>query len=189
MDRSQPLLVPYTSGQRPAQRDQASYASQYLTAIAARLTDHGITNSLTCLGGTPVLTIEEPAAGAEPVTVTIDPDTRNGSGLWMECTCLWTPAPGTAPEATADTILTVLDAIRPAPDVRESDHDTPGGPLPQPGAAASDPPVRSSLFARPDPARTAPTRRTHNDRRHTHGLRRPVGRDDLTARVYRAPYR
>ena len=113
MDTLQEPTVPDMPGQHQALRDQASRASQHLTAIAARLADHGIASSLTCLGGTPVLTIEEPAAGPNPAAVSIDPDTSNGPGLWIDCTCLWTPSPGTPPEATADTIRTVLNAIRP----------------------------------------------------------------------------
>jgi hypothetical protein len=99
-------------------------AGRHLTAIAARLTARGIISRLTRLGGTPVLTIDQPTGGPHPVTVTVDPDPDpdpalgtapdpgTGSGVPVDCTCLWTPAPGTAPEATADTIVTVLDALR-----------------------------------------------------------------------------
>jgi hypothetical protein len=104
-------LAPYTHGLRPAPSDPVS---RHLTAIAARLTARGVSSRLTRLGGTPVLTIEDPVAGANPTTVTIDPDTSNGPGLPVDCTCLWTPASGTGPEATADTIITVLNAVRPA---------------------------------------------------------------------------
>jgi hypothetical protein len=95
-------------------------AGQHLTAIAARLAARGVASRLTLLGGTPVLTIDRPGAGPDPVTVTVDPGTSNGSGLPVECTCLWTPIPGTTPEATADTIVTVLDAIRPRTPVTRS---------------------------------------------------------------------
>jgi hypothetical protein len=89
-------------------------ASQHLTAIAARLTARGITSHLELLGGTPVLTIEQAAAGPHPATITIDPDPGTTTGLPLDCTCLWTPDPGTTPEATADAIATVLHALRPA---------------------------------------------------------------------------
>jgi hypothetical protein len=97
-------------GHPAAPAGQASHA-QHLTAIAAGLAGHGITSRMTRIGGTPVLTIDEPAAGPDYATITIDP----GAGLQLDCTCIWTPAPGTTPQATAATIITVLNAIRPAP--------------------------------------------------------------------------
>ena len=103
-------------------------AGQHLTAIAARLTAWGVTSRLTRLGTIPVLTIDQPAAGPCPVTVTIDPDPGNGPGLPLDCTCLWTPPPGTAPETTADTIITVLNALRPATGRPEPRQDTPRQP-------------------------------------------------------------
>ena len=115
MDNHAPPNPPAPDRQRPP-RDQAS---QHLTAIAARLTARGITSRLARLGGTPVLTIDQLASGPYPVTVTVDPDTGTGSGLPVDCTCLWTPAPGTTPEAPADTIVTVLSALRPAIDGAE----------------------------------------------------------------------
>jgi hypothetical protein len=110
MDNHALLNAPAT-GSRQQSCDQAG---QHLAAIAARLTARGITSRLTRLGGTPVLTIDQPGPGPYPVTVTVDPDPGTGSGLPVDCTCLWTPAPGTTPEATADTIITVLNALRPA---------------------------------------------------------------------------
>jgi hypothetical protein len=103
-----PATAPHPRGPQPS----SDQASPHLTAIAARLKARGITGRLTRLGGTPVLTIDQPAAGPHPVTVTVDPDTSNGSGLPVDCTCLWTPALGTTAEATADTIVAVLTAIR-----------------------------------------------------------------------------
>jgi hypothetical protein len=110
MDTPQPSIAPPTAD-RPSRDHQAS---QHLSAIAARLTDHGIASRLSRLGSTPVLTIEEPAAGPNPPTITVDPDpyASNDPDLSLDCTCLWTPAPGTTPEATADTIMIVLKAIR-----------------------------------------------------------------------------
>jgi hypothetical protein len=98
---------------------QAGQAGRHLTAIAARLTARGIVSRLTRLGGTPVLTIDQPTGGPYPVTVTVDPGTGTGSGVPVDCTCLWTPAPGTTPEATADTIVTVLNALRTEPSLRK----------------------------------------------------------------------
>jgi hypothetical protein len=105
---------------RPAPGEQAS---QHLTAIAASLASNGLTGHVTRLGGTPVLTIDDPAAGPHAATITVDPDP--GTGLPVDCTCLWTPAPGTTPEATAATIRAVLDAIRPAASTPGPRRDTP----------------------------------------------------------------
>jgi hypothetical protein len=87
-------------------------AHDQLSAVAAGLSGHGISIRLTRLGDTPVLTIEEPAAGPDPTTVSVDPDPGD-PGLPVECTCIWTPAPGATPQAIADTIITVLNAVRP----------------------------------------------------------------------------
>jgi hypothetical protein len=107
---------------QPALHDQAG---RHLTAVAAGVTVHGITARLSRIGDIPVLTIEEPAAGPDPTTVTINPD-LGGPGLPLECTCLWTPPPGATPEAIAGTIIAVLTAIRrlTAAD-RPGDGDTP----------------------------------------------------------------
>jgi hypothetical protein len=34
-------------------------------------------------------------------------------GRLLECTCIWTTAPGTTPGTIADTIVAVLNAVRP----------------------------------------------------------------------------
>jgi hypothetical protein len=98
-------------GQSLAPRDPASFTSEHLAAIAARLCERGITSRLTRLGGTPVLTIDEPAGGPDFATVTIDPDASSGSGLRFDCTCIWTPDSEATPKATADTIVIVLNAV------------------------------------------------------------------------------
>jgi hypothetical protein len=98
-------------GPQPASRDQASHARQHLAAIAASLTGHGIPSRLTRLGGVPVLTIDQPGGGPDRATVSIDPGPGVGPGQQFDCTCIWTPAPGATPQATAGTIITVLDAI------------------------------------------------------------------------------
>ena len=92
-----------------------------LAAIADSLSEQGVTSRLTRLGGTPVLTIDEPAAGPDFATVAIDPDTSSGSGLRLDCTCIWTPASGATPKATADTIVAVLNAV-----ARGTRQDSPG---------------------------------------------------------------
>jgi hypothetical protein len=99
---------------QPPPAAPASSAREHLAAIAASLAGHGLPSRLDILAGTPVLTIDEPAAGPDPAAVAIDPDTSGSPGLRLDCTCTWTPAPGTAPETTAATILAVLTAIRPA---------------------------------------------------------------------------
>lgn len=105
---------------QPAPHDQAD---SQLTAVAAGFTAHGITARLSRIGDVPVLTIEDPAGGKDPTTVSINPDLNN-PGLPLECTCLWTPPPGAAPEAIADTIIAMLTAIRPL----AAAADRPGDP-------------------------------------------------------------
>jgi hypothetical protein len=107
MDTLQSSLAPFS--RPPARRDQVS---RHLSAIAARLADHGIASRLSRIGSTPVLSVEEPTAGPNPVTVSIEPNTSGGPGLSIDCTAIWTPAPGTAPQVTADTIMNVLEAVR-----------------------------------------------------------------------------
>ena len=101
-------------GPRPAPPAPAGDARQHLAAIAAALAGHGITSRLTRLGGTPVLTTGQPAAGPDPATIAIDPVPGGGPVLRLDCTCTWTPAPGTTPHATAAVITAVLHAARPA---------------------------------------------------------------------------
>lgn len=74
------------------------------------MSGHGIPARLTRLGGIPVLTAGQPGDSA---AVSIDP----GPGPQVDCTCIWTPAPGATPQATASTIIAVLAAVS---------HDTPG---------------------------------------------------------------
>ncbi len=93
-------------------RRPTGQVGEYLAAIAAGITARGVPGRLTRIGGTAVLTIDQPAAGPDPITVTVVPGTGNDSGLPVDCTCLWTPAPGTTPEAAADTIAAVPNALR-----------------------------------------------------------------------------
>jgi hypothetical protein len=90
-------------------------AGQHLAAIAASLSAGGFTSRLTQTCGTPVLTVAAPGAGPEPDTVCLHPDPYAGPGpaLQFDCTCIWTPAPGASPQATAATIAAVLTALRP----------------------------------------------------------------------------
>jgi hypothetical protein len=111
---------------QPRRAAPGEAARQHLTAIASSLTRHGLAGRLTRLAGTPVLTINDPAAGPGTATITIDPDLRTSTGLPLDCTCLWTPAPGDPPEATAAAIRTILATLRPAA----------GGPGPGPDTPA-----------------------------------------------------
>jgi hypothetical protein len=92
----------------------AGQARQHLAAIAASLTPHGLTSRLAMIGPVPVLTINDPAAGPHAATIAVDPDPGTATGQPFDCTCIWTSAPGTTPQATADTIRAVLHAIHPA---------------------------------------------------------------------------
>jgi len=90
-------------------RDQAG---QTLAAVAAGFTGHGISPRLSRIGDVPILTIEESTGGPDPTTVSINPD-LSGPGLPLECTFLWTLPPGVPPEVIVDTIIAVLNAVRP----------------------------------------------------------------------------
>ena len=94
---------------QPASRDEAD---RHLAAVMARVTGHGISPSLSRIGNVPVLTIEEPAGGPDPATVSINPDLSDPA-MRLECTFLWTPPPGVPAEAIADAIVAVLNAVRP----------------------------------------------------------------------------
>ncbi len=94
---------------QPASPDQAR---QHLAAVAAGFTGHGISARLYRIGDVPVLTIEDPAGGPEPTTISISPD-LSAPGLPFEFTCLWTPAPGATPQAITGTIIAVQNTVRP----------------------------------------------------------------------------
>jgi hypothetical protein len=112
------VTTPHTPPSAPP-----AQAGHYLTAIATDLTGHGIATRMSRIGDVPVLTIEEPTDGPEPTTISINPD-LSGVGLPLECTVLWTPPRGMAPEAIADTIIAVLNAVRPlAPASRPSGEE------------------------------------------------------------------
>jgi hypothetical protein len=132
MDMLQPSPARHPAARPPGPGEQASQhrpplpreqARRHLTAIAASLTGHGIPSRLTSIGGVPVLTIED-TTGPHPATIAIDPDLATSTGQPLDCTCLWTPPPGTAPEATAATIRAVLNIIRPAATGPGSRQDT-----------------------------------------------------------------
>jgi hypothetical protein len=100
-----------TTGHLPQSASRAQVDRQ-LAAVTAGLTGHGITTSLSRIGDVPVLTIEEPTDGPDPTTISINPDLSD-PGLPLECTFLWTPAQGMSPAAIADTLIAVLNAVRP----------------------------------------------------------------------------
>lgn len=100
-----------TTGHIP-QSASGDQVGQQLAAVAAGFSGHGIATRLSHIGDVPVLTIEEPTGGPDPTTISINPDLR-GPGLALECTFLWTPAPGMPPEAIVDTLIAALNAIRP----------------------------------------------------------------------------
>ena len=100
-----------TTGHLP-QAALRNQADRRLAAVAAGFTGHGISPRLSRIGGVPVLTVEEPTGGSDPITVSINPD-LSAPGQPLECTVLWTPPPGVPPEAIANTIIAVLNAIRP----------------------------------------------------------------------------
>ena len=112
-----------TTGHLP-QSASPERADQHLAAVAAGFAGHGIATQLSHIGGVPVLTIEEPSGGPDPMTVSINPDLSN-SDVSLECTFLWTPPPGVPPEAVAGTITAVLNTLRPqAAARRPGDEET-----------------------------------------------------------------
>ena len=113
-----------TTGHLP-QSASRNQARQDLAAVAAGFTSHGISTRLYRIGDVPVLTIEDPTGGPEPTTVSISPD-LSAPGLPLECTFLWTPAPAVTPKAITDTILAVLNTVRPLATTQHTrDEDTP----------------------------------------------------------------
>ena len=60
-------------------------AVSYLAAVAARLAAGSITTTVEPIGGIPVLTAEEPAAGPDPATVSINPrhQSRGARGVHL----------------------------------------------------------------------------------------------------------
>jgi hypothetical protein len=93
----------------------AARVDRHLDAIATALVGLGIGCRVTHPAGTPVLTTGPPS---EPnaATVAIDPDMHAAPDLRLDCTCVWTPAPGTMPEVTAAVISAVLNATRASAD-------------------------------------------------------------------------
>jgi hypothetical protein len=107
---------------QPASRNQAR---QDLAAVAVGIASHGISTRLFRIGDVPVLTIEDPTGGQDPTTVSISPD-LSAPGLPLECTLLWTLAPGATPKAITDTIIAVLNTVRPPATTHHSrDENTP----------------------------------------------------------------
>lgn len=100
-----------TASTCPAVPTDPAAVTRHLDAIAAALANCGIGCRIARPGGTPVLTTGPPV---EPnaATVAIDPDMHAGPDLRLDCTCVWAPALGTTPQATATVIAAVLNAIR-----------------------------------------------------------------------------
>lgn len=98
-------------------------AAPQLAAVADSVTGHRISARLSRIGNVPVLTIEEPADGPDPTTVSIHPDPSTPD-LPLECTCLWTLAPDATPEAIGQALIAILDAIRPITAPPGPDDDT-----------------------------------------------------------------
>ena len=95
---------------QPDQTRPDGQATSYLATVAGGLIARGITSTLESIGGLPVLTAAEPAAGPDLATVSVNPGISPGAPI--ECTCIWTPGLSADPEVTADTIATVLATIR-----------------------------------------------------------------------------
>jgi hypothetical protein len=112
-----------TTGPLP-QPASPTQAGQHLAAVAAAVTGHGLITRLYRIGDVPVLTIEEPTDGPAPTTISLSPDLTNPA-LSLECTCLWTPAPGVTPQATTDTIIAMLNTVRPMAAAHRPRGDTP----------------------------------------------------------------
>jgi hypothetical protein len=104
-----------TSNPSPTVGPGTQAVFEHLAAIAASLSGHGVTSRLTRVGDTPVLTIKGPG-GEGCATIAVDPYTQAGPGLQLECTCIWTSDPDASPQATAATIIGVLDVFRPVRD-------------------------------------------------------------------------
>ena len=94
-----------------AARPGLAAVARHLDAVAAALSGLGIASRVTRPAGTPALTTGTPA-GPDGASVAIDPDLHAGPGLRLDCTCIWTPAPGTTPETAATAIAAVLNATR-----------------------------------------------------------------------------
>jgi hypothetical protein len=83
-------------------------AGPHLDAIAAALARYGVGCRITRPAAAAPVLVTAPPAGPGGATVAIDPDPWADQDLRLDCTCVWTPPPGTAPEATAAAIAAVL---------------------------------------------------------------------------------
>ncbi len=91
--------------EQPSLREHRDDTRRYLSAVAEKLTAHGIQARLSSDGGIPTLLATDSRSGRAGADITMDSD------AWVEAA--WAPARGSDPAATADTILAVLDAISP----------------------------------------------------------------------------
>ena len=113
-----------TIGPLPQPSSERDQAGQHLAAVAAAATGHGLSTRLFRIGDVPVLTIEESTGGPDPTTISLSPDLTDPA-LPLECTCLWTPPPGVTPQAITDTIIAVLNTVRPLAAARRRSDDMP----------------------------------------------------------------
>lgn len=85
-------------------------AGPHLDAVAAALARYGVGCRITRPAGIASVLVTGPPAGPGGATAAIDPDPQADRDLRLDCTCVWTPPPGSTPEATAATIAAVLRA-------------------------------------------------------------------------------
>jgi hypothetical protein len=91
--------------EQPSLREHADDTRRYLSAVAEKLTAHGVKARLSSEEGIPTLLATDSRYGRAAADITMDSD------AWVEAA--WAPARDSDPAATADTILAVLNAISP----------------------------------------------------------------------------
>jgi hypothetical protein len=85
-------------------------AGPHLDAVAAALARYGVGCCISRPAGTTPVLVTGPPVDRGGATVAVDPGPQAGRDLLLDCTCVWTPPPGTTPEATAATMAAVLRA-------------------------------------------------------------------------------
>lgn len=91
--------------EQPSLREHIDDTRRYLSAVAEKLTAHGVEARLSCDAGIPTLHATDSRPGRAAADITMDSDT------WVEAA--WAPAPDSDPATTTTTILAVLNAISP----------------------------------------------------------------------------
>jgi hypothetical protein len=89
--------------EQPSLREHVEDTERYLAAVADKLPAYGIQARLSSDDGNPLAT--DSRSGRAGADISMD------SGTWIQAA--WAPAPGSDPATTANTSLTVLDAISP----------------------------------------------------------------------------